>query len=100
MASISTRWPFQRVSRPGSITTGRPSGRRHSRGEADDALGADALGIEAAEVDAALDDAQPLGRHAIGRRGMLGDEMRDGDDALAARHDGVVAPLEPASSVP
>jgi hypothetical protein len=30
-ASISSVWPFQRVRRPGSMTTGNPSGRRHSR---------------------------------------------------------------------
>ncbi len=59
-------------------------------GELDQPLGGDALGIEAGEVDAAVDDAQPFRRQPIDGGGVLGDEMRDRDHALAAPHHRIV----------
>ena len=62
IASIRTSWPFQRVSRPGSMTTGTPSGRRHSRAQLDDALGAGrARDRSASKSTPRVDDAEPLG---------------------------------------
>ena len=51
--------------------------------------------VEQVEVDAARDRAQPVGADAVDARRMIGDEIGDGDDPLAARHDRVVPPLQP-----
>ena len=105
-AQIAALEPRQRIDQHQLALPARQASRQHHHLHAvgqlpfarqpDDALGADALGIEAAEIDAALDDPELLRRHAIDLHRMLGDELRDGNDALALGHHRVVAPLDPA----
>ena len=65
IASTSTAWPFQRVSRPGSITTGAASGSARPGGSAAIRAGAHRRRVEAPRVDAARDDAEPRGVGAV-----------------------------------
>ena len=73
----------------------QPARKHHDRhavgqpplaGEADYAFRPDSARIEDVEVDAARDHAQPVWTDPIDLRGVIGDELRDRDDPLAARH--------------
>ena len=80
----------------------QPAGQHHHRAalrhvprpaERGDAGRRHGGGVEAPLVHAARDDAQPRRIGAVAGAQVLGDEAADGDDALAARHDGVVEAL-------
>ena len=57
IASTSTPWPFQRVSRPGSMMTGRPAGRPQAARSAASRGRAHQGRVEQPGIDAARDDA-------------------------------------------
>ena len=56
--------------------------------------GADLRRIEEVEIDAARDHAQPVGADPVELSRVIGDEIRNRDHSLAARHDRIVAVLE------
>ena len=77
----------------------RSVGQPPPAGEADDPFRPDSARIEDVEVDAARDRAQPVRADPINLCGVIGDELRNCDDPLAARHHRIVPSLERGTGV-